>query len=105
MNPGLFAPLCAVGVSVASLSWILAQEIPPRLRRASALRIAAAVWLATTDLLCQASQDAGTALFWLRASAPALIAHGPLIVNLGLVVSSEGRRSLPRGWLHASIAM
>jgi PAS domain S-box-containing protein len=104
MNPGLFAPLCAVLISVASLSWILAQEIPPRLRRASALRIAAAVWLATADLLCQASPGADTALFWLRASAPALIAHGPLIVNLGLVVSSNGSRSLPRGWVHASIA-
>jgi PAS domain S-box-containing protein len=105
MSPGLFAPLCAVLISVASLSWILAQEIPPRLRRASALRIAAAVWLATADLLCQASPDAATALFWLRVSAPALIAHGPLIVNLAFAVSSNLRRSLPRGWLHASIAI
>jgi signal transduction histidine kinase len=104
MNPGLYAPLCAVLVSVASLSWVLAQDMPPRLRRASALRMAAAVWLAAADLLCQASPDPGTALFWLRMSAPALIAHGPLIVNLGLVVSASGSRSLPRGWLHASVA-
>ena len=50
MNPGLYAPLGAVLVSVASLAWVLAQEMPPRLRRASGLRIAAAVWLATAHL-------------------------------------------------------
>jgi PAS domain S-box-containing protein len=104
MNPGLYAPLLAVVVSVASLAWVLAQEMPPRLRRASGLRMAAAVWLAAADLLCQASPDPAAALFWLRMSAPALIAHGPLIVNLGLVVSASGSRSLPRGWLHASVA-
>jgi signal transduction histidine kinase len=104
MNPGVYAPLLAVAVSVASLAWVLAQEMPPRLRRASGLRMAAAVWLAAADLLCQASPDPGTALFWLRMSAPALIAHGPLIVNLGLVVSASGSRALPRGWLHASVA-
>ena len=90
--------LPALVLSVASLVWMLVEDVRAGMNRAVALFLGAVAWIAACEILRGASLDARSALGWTLAAAPAWLAMGPLVAQVAVATlptpPSRGMRRL-----------
>jgi signal transduction histidine kinase len=94
MPATVLLPAAACLTSAVCAGFMVAREAPRSTARLIGVIYVGTAWWALCEVAVVLAQDRGTALAWMRASAPGWIFLGPLVLHLFATVAEEtGRRT------------